>query len=348
MLSGFALPALFVVVLAATNPSDDFERGRNAFFRGEYKRAIGLLHPLLYPELRLDSEEEVVQTHRMLGVAYLFEGQQEQARREFRKLLELSPDFQLDPYLESPRVVEFFQGVVREQRAELGDIEARLKKREAELAKKPAGGLVERRIDRHSYAINFLPFGSGQFQNGNRKKGWLFLTTESALAVTSLAAFTVNFAAYGVRPYRGCLDPVVAQPDGSPGVCPDDRIDHSSENLSRNLTRLQVVSGGLFFATAIWGIVDAIRSFRTEVPLGDTYLPPPETGVPVPERPSSSAAPGEGRGGDDGAKLGHGRGQVEGATATGMGFFSGPRPGPTLTPRFSAGGPSGAMLSFSF
>jgi tetratricopeptide (TPR) repeat protein len=318
MLSGFALPALFVVVLAATNPSDDFERGRNAFFRGEYKRAIGLLNPLLYPELRLDSEEEVVQTHRMLGVAYLFEGQQDQARREFRKLLELSPDFQLDPYLESPRVVEFFQGVVREQRAELGDIEARLKKREAALAKKPAGGLIERRIERHSYAINFLPFGSGQFQNGNRKKGWLFLTTESALAVTSLAAFTVNFAAYGVRPYRGCLDPVVAQPDGSPGVCPDDRIDHSSENLSRNLTRVQVVSGGLFFATAIWGIVDAIRNFRAEVPLGDTYLPSEAAG-PVPGRPSSSAAPTEG-----------------------------PRGGPTLTPRFSAGGPSGAMLSFSF
>lgn len=348
MLSGFALPALLVVVLAATNPGDDFERGRNAFVRGEYRRAIGLLHPLLYPELRLDSEEEVVQTHRMLGVAYLFESQPEQARREFRKLLELAPDFHLDPYLESPRVVEFFQGVVREQRAELGDIEARLKKREAELAKKPTGGMIERRIERHAYALNFLPFGSGQFQNGNRKKGWLFLATESALAATSVAAFTANFAAYGVRPYRGCLDPVTPQPDGSPGVCPDDRIDHASENFSRNLTRVQVVSGGLFLATAIWGIVDAIRNFRSEVPLGDTFLPP--EALPARER----ALPGSGLPGP-----GQSEGQASSSSSSpssrpGWHTRSGPAEGqpprwsPMLLPRISAAGDAGAMLSFSF
>jgi hypothetical protein len=301
-MTGFILPAILVVAVATSNPSDDFERGRNAFFRGEYRRAIGLLNPLIYPELRLGSEDEVVQTHRMLGVAYLFEGQPEQARREFRKLLELAPDFQFDPYLESPRVVEFFQGVVREQRAELGDIEARLKKREAELARREPVRIVERRIEKRSYAVNFIPFGSGQFQNGSRRKGWIFLGTESALALTSLTAFTVNFALYGVRPYRGCLDPVVPQPDGSTGVCADDRIDHTSENRSRNLTRLQVASGGLFFAAAIWGIVDALHDFRAEAPLGDTLLPT-EVG-PGPSRegaagvPGAAAGPGPGAAGD--------------------------------------------------
>ena len=55
--------------------------------------AIGILHPLLYPEIRLESEGAVVQAHRMLGVAHLFENRPDDARREFRKLLELRPDY---------------------------------------------------------------------------------------------------------------------------------------------------------------------------------------------------------------------------------------------------------------
>lgn len=272
---GLSAPALFLLSLAVANPGDEFEWGRNAFLRGEYARAIGLLHPLLYPDLRLGSEQEVIQAHRMLGVAYLFENHPVEAKRELRKLLELAPDFKFDPYLDPPRVVEFFQSIVREQREELGDIEARLRKREAELlSKRAAGGVVERRIERHSYGLNFVPFGAGQFQNGERRKGFMFLAVESALGLTSLAAFTTNFAVYGVRPIRPCLDPVTPLPDGSTGMCPPDRVDRTGENRSALLTGIQVASGGLFFAAAIWGIVDAVRHFRAEIPMGETYLPP--------------------------------------------------------------------------
>src|SRR3954470_4377871 len=67
------------------------ERGRTAFARAEYQRAIEIVHPLLYPEVQLDSEGEVVEAHRMLGVAYLFENRPDEASREFKKLLELRP-----------------------------------------------------------------------------------------------------------------------------------------------------------------------------------------------------------------------------------------------------------------
>jgi len=84
---------------------DAFDRGRTAFGRAEYARAIEILHPLLYPEVILDSEGEVVQARRMLGVAYLFENKPEDARREFHKLLELRPDYRFDPLLDPQRVV---------------------------------------------------------------------------------------------------------------------------------------------------------------------------------------------------------------------------------------------------
>lgn len=271
---GLSLPALALLALAVAGPSEEYQRGRTAFLRGEYQRAIATLHPLLYPELRLESEEEVIQAHRLLGVSYLFEKQPESARKEFRNLLELDPDFRFDPILDPPRVVDFFNDVLRQQQNELGDIEARLKKREAELARR-RGQVLERRIERRSYALNFIPLGVGQFQNQQARKGWFFLATEGALAATSLAAFVANFSLYGVRPKRACLDKVTPQPDGSDGICSADRIDHGDEDFSRKLTRLQVVSGGLFFVVAIWGVIDSLRNFQSEVTLGETLAGPP-------------------------------------------------------------------------
>ena len=104
-------------------PRETFERGRTAFGRAEYKRAIEVLNPLLYPEVVLDSEGEVVQAHRMLGVAYLFAGQPEEAKREFHKLLELRPDYRFDPLLDPPQVVDFFNGVLHDYEGELAQID---------------------------------------------------------------------------------------------------------------------------------------------------------------------------------------------------------------------------------
>ncbi len=52
---------------------------------------------------------------------------------------------------------------------------------------------------------------------------------------------------------------------GLPVPCPPDQIDHSQENTSRDLLRVQLVSGGLFFAAAIWGVIDALRHYQRDV-----------------------------------------------------------------------------------
>src|SRR5262249_7633224 len=100
---------------------DAFERGSTAFIRGEYQRAIEVLYPLLYPDVRLESEGDVFHAHRMLGVAYLFENKPDEAEREFKKLIELRPGFTFDPRLEPQRVVDFFNGVLQKQQKEIAD-----------------------------------------------------------------------------------------------------------------------------------------------------------------------------------------------------------------------------------
>jgi hypothetical protein len=277
------LPARLVAAAAAT-PDDDFERGKTAFGRAEYQRAIEILRPLLYPDVRLESEGEVTQAHRMLGVAHLFEGQPDDARREFRKLLELRPDYRFDPLLDPPRIVDFFNGVLREEEQEISAIEARRKKRDAELAQRRereaarlrAEQMLVVRVEVHSFAINFIPFGAGQFQNGQRRKGWLFMGAETVLGGVSLAAFLTNFALYGIAPHRRCLVEQPIDASGVPQLCPSQEIDRSDERLSTNLLRVQMATGGLFFAVAIWGVIDGIRNFKGEVPLG----PEPERAAP--------------------------------------------------------------------
>jgi hypothetical protein len=266
--------AMLAATLVLASPSsEEFERGKTAFGRAEYLRAIDILRPLLYPDIRLDSESDVVQAHRILGVAHLFENQPDEARREFRKLLELRPDYRFDPLLDPSRVVEFFNGVLKEEEIEIASLEAARKKRDADLARRQQREADARcaaqsqvfTYQKHSYAINFIPFGAGQFQNGQPRKGWAFLGVEAAFSAISLGALATNFSLFGVSHQRRCLDPPTS---GMTSVtCRN--VDHSEESLSHDLVRVQVVSGGLFLAAAAWGIIDAIRNFRPSV-LNDT------------------------------------------------------------------------------
>jgi len=275
---GPTAPVPVVPVQASPATRDAFDRGRTAFGRAEYQRAIDILHPLLYPEVVLDSEGELAQARRMLGVAYLFQNQPDEARREFRKLLELRPDYRFDPLLDPQQVVDFFNGVLSEEKATIEKFEERRRQREKAAAE-------QRRIDLerlnakptivqyelHSFTINFIPFGAGQFQNGERRKGWFFLGTETLLAAVSVGAFATNLGLYGLTPTRGCK--VEQQANNQ---CPQMSIDHSEEDTSRRLLGVQLVSGGLFFAVAIWGVIDAIAHFQPGVivPEGANGHPP--------------------------------------------------------------------------
>jgi hypothetical protein len=126
---------------------------------------------------------------------------------------------------------------------------------------------IERRVGRNSFAVNFFPFGVGQFQNGHRKKGWAFLVSESVLGAVSIGALATNLAVYGFRPQRSC------RYDLGSAACPADAIDHTEENRSRWLTRVQVASGAMFFGAVAWGVIDAIYFFRPETQLSLASAP---------------------------------------------------------------------------
>jgi hypothetical protein len=286
-----AAPILLLIALQASPPSEEFERGRIAFERHEYARAIEILRPLLYPELRLESEGEIAQAHRMLGVAHLFEQQNEMAAQEFRKLLQLRPSYRMEPLLDPPQVVDFFNAVLKQQESELADLERKRQDAEAEQqrrldAARDGPGMIERHYIRNSFAVNFLPFGAGQFQNGQRRKGVFFLTTESILAGISVGALTTNFALYGFRPRIRCVPG--PDPEAKVQNCMVGQVPSPDQARSQMITKVQIASGALFFATALWGVVDAVVHFRPTERLPTGGSPP--AGGPAVQSPRLAPA----------------------------------------------------------
>jgi hypothetical protein len=277
LVAGFLLATLLFQATAAA-PPEELQRGKNAYDRGEFSRAIEIVRPLLYPDIHLQSDGQIIQAHRILGVSYLFEKDQEGATKEFRKLLQLSPDYRFDPLLDPPEVVDFFNTVRKEYGAELTELEA--KRRELERAKqrdreecakvRQGPAVIEKRVGRNSLLVSFVPFGAGQFQNGHRKKGWAFLTAETVLGAISVGAFATNLYVYGFRPRRSCSY------DYGDSACPASDISHTDENRSRWLTRVQVASGAMFFGAIAWGILDAIYYYQPETVLTPAY-PAPST-----------------------------------------------------------------------
>jgi hypothetical protein len=128
-------------------------------------------------------------------------------------------------------------------------------------------------IHRNQRWIAALPFGVGQFQNGQNVLGALFLTTEGAL----LAA-TIGGAAWQLRIHsdaKGGRD--VQDPDAINGTL----------TLAHNV---ELWAGAGFFLLAGIGILEAQLNFSEEVSLGtrERVLAPPRV---APKRPLSPTTP---------------------------------------------------------
>ena len=250
------LPAL---ASPSRNAKDALDQGRTAYDRGDYGRAIDTINPLLYPSIELGTEDEVVSAHKLLALSYFFVNKSKEAEQEVTSLLALRPNYQLDPIVDPPVAVRFFEDVRRRQgdrintlkKRELEETERAQKEEERRLAEVRAKAqriYLDRTVERHSRIIALLPFGAGQAQNGQTTKAILFGVGEGVFAATSLAAY------YSLE-YRYPIDSTTGH-----------RVFPASEqSTATTLLTLQLVAGAAFWATLAWGILDAQLLFKREV-----------------------------------------------------------------------------------
>jgi hypothetical protein len=187
----------------------DVEKARAAYLARNYADAEARLRVLVDPQMGLKETALMSQARMYLGAALIAQNQPEEAVTIFEKLIREDSSFDPDPLsFPSDVINKFFDtrerlqeeirqnamNVARSEAAKRVKAEEDRRKQEAWLAKVKQMATEEKITVHHDRRVAFLPFGIGQFQNGDPILGWTFLVTEAALLVGT--GVTVPMYAY--------------------------------------------------------------------------------------------------------------------------------------------------------
>jgi tetratricopeptide (TPR) repeat protein len=300
--SAFAA-ALSIVGPALADDAQQFELAKTRFDAGSYDEAAARFAAMLDPTLapcergptdaqrdpcRL-SEPDLIERARGLAAAALVAlGRAGEADAYIEKVLLDNPTYAPNPAVFQPEVIDRFTAVRARIRAQIeagakrkaeDQREARQKAEEAReeerryVAELSRLAESERVVETRSRWIAAVPFGAGQFQNGDRGLGWLFLAGEAAAGATSI------ISALALTSFQG-VD--VSPKDPASG---ERNVDIDALNARIDVvTAVNRVAFGAFMAMAVTGIVHAQLTFVPErATLRKRPIPPPP--------PSFSAAP---------------------------------------------------------
>ena len=179
---------LWVASAAAATPEEEFRAGEDAFRYQNYDQATHTLEGLLYPNVRLADPQQIVQAREYLGASYWWLDRKDAAEEEFIALLAADPEHELDAFYHPPPLIQFYDGI-RAKLERLGVIN------------KPNGGVIPedtqtgptrvlvRTVEKHPFVLNLVPFGVGQFENGDTTGGVIFLVGESLSLASTIATY---------------------------------------------------------------------------------------------------------------------------------------------------------------
>ena len=257
------------VALAAAPQSPELKPARDRFEYGAFEDAAAMARAWIaaHPGAQGDA---AVEAWRIVGTSELKLGHEAAARDAFLALLRQDPDHALDPFLVEPRVVEFFDGVKRDAEPELGPLRARRRaeREQARAADEAARAPRVVRVRERLYLLNWMPFGIGQYQNGQSAKGTAIAAAQVALAAVNLGAILFHNQ-IADDPARRCSP---SQPTG----CSHPPYSDSDRRLLSRTDAVKYTAAGLFWAVYAYGVVDAHRNY---VPRVETELAPNDAGA---------------------------------------------------------------------
>lgn len=297
-----AIALLGVATSAHADPETDLEKGRNAYQARQYDEADARFRTMLDPKTGSLKDPVLVSQALMLwGAVKVAQKKTAEASRLFEDLLTKDAQFEPDPLSFPTEVLDVFSDTrhrIRERLSaaarETARLEAERKAREEADKKREAERMarLERlaaqetvRVQRNR-AVAFIPFGAGQFQNGDRTLGWGFLAAEAAFVAIGTAV--VPFAITERKAMNDSYEPAF-RPDATA----------EAESHRQNAIRLQIVnlvSYGAFAVTAVAGIVQANVAFvpetvkvqrRSEKELDGTVPAAPTPRAAAPKREAS-------------------------------------------------------------
>ncbi|MFZ5471765.1 MAG: hypothetical protein ACOZIN_20240 [Myxococcota bacterium] len=262
----------------------EIELVRAQFDAGNYRQALDRAKNALSSMNFTD--EQRLEMNKLAGLAAFNLGETAGADEHLYKVLQLNPDYVLDPFAVPPSTIGHFEDLKRKnadalnlvrQQIALREEQARREAAEREEAKRREEEEQRRRleqlarqatvktVERRSFLVSFVPFGAGQFQQGRTGKGVLLATTEGALAAISVLSYLV------IDSLRKCDDvismghlPTTDYPDGNIAI----RVCRTPQNRLGEKTTWSLVkyaSGAAFYTVYAYGVVDSIYHHQDEV-----------------------------------------------------------------------------------
>jgi hypothetical protein len=209
--------------------TDRVAGAQQRFLAGEYSASAMLVGPLTRdPSLPGAVRAEA---HRLYGLSLFLLGLSEEAEESLLAYLRLVPDAHLDPALVPPEAIVFFEEV-RSRHA--GDL----------LLAKP------RPKQKRYFVLNFLP-PFGQFQNGDRTKGWIIGSAELLFLATNVTTYFL---------LRSMCDPADATCGEDPGT-------------ATNLQRVNIAAGILAIVVYAFGVYDGLAGYSNRGPVDAAMSP---------------------------------------------------------------------------
>jgi hypothetical protein len=210
---------------AGGTTSDLLREGNTAAVAGDWRRVADVIEPLLAQQL---AQADLGEAHRLAGLAAFFLQRTSSAEAYFLAYLRIEPDARLDPALYPPEVVMFFNDV----------------------ASRHAAGLRALRTQRRqrSWWLTLIP-PFGQFQNGDRVKGYVVGGALGGLLVANLATYALlrDWCNHTNGPAGGSL---ICNHDGN----------HRSE--AARLRPYNVASGIGVILIYAYGVFDGVLGYR--------------------------------------------------------------------------------------
>lgn len=204
---GAFLCALGFVRAAHADPRGEFEKARASFLAHNWTDAEQRFRALLDPESGLKERTLISQARMYLGATLISEGKRDEAQDLFGKLVIDDPSFEPDPLSYPGEAINTFIDVRQSMLAQIRtEMQNRAKAEADRLAREAAekeaqrvwiervkAQAAEEKITvRHNRVVACLPFGVGQYQNGDVVLGSLFLGAQ----VAAVAGSTITYGMY--------------------------------------------------------------------------------------------------------------------------------------------------------
>lgn len=260
------------------DPYSQLQQVREQFRHGGYEGVATAAEQLLGTDPSMLVRAEALQ---YLGASLELLGRSPEAEEQFEILATLQPQWAMNRSEFPAEVIALFESVrdrvldqldrvedqqrrAQEERQRQRERELLLQQQRLEALSRPRYLAVEVR-PRH-LILALLPFGAGQFQNGQRGKGYAFLGTQLGLTVTSMTLWLVG--SYG-------LDQVNDPPQ--------------YEQHFRGLMYSSWAVVGTLAASVVWGIIDGLVHYLRARRQPERWRQVAEEDVPEDQRLTTDA-----------------------------------------------------------